>query len=358
MLNTNEININLDATNTIENNLNDAEFTINVDGTNTIDVNLNSVDKLEVSLNEDNFLQVALTGGGTGPKGDTGQTGPIGPPGPKGDPGNTGPTGPSINQAAFSGNNIVFTKTDSTTVTLANAKTELKGDKGDQGVQGVQGIPGNDGLDGDAATISVGTVTTVDYDDPATVVNSGTTSAAVLDFEIPKGQDGLGVPMGGTFNQVLAKLSDAHNDTTWIDIIGAVSSVNGKAGIVTINPDDIDDTYTSKKFATGVNTGDETTESIRTKLGEAGSATSGYLTGIDWNIFNNKQEPLTADIDYLTPDTISTTYVPFTDSNTNVVLGGNLTVGESLIIDNANETLDALKLRISMVNGQIWLTKQ
>ena len=355
MLNTNEININLDATNTIENNLNDAEFTINVDGTNTIDVNLNSVDKLEVSLNEDNFLQVALTGGGTGPKGDPGQTGPIGPPGPKGDPGNIGPTGPSINQAVFSGDNIVFTKTDSTTVTLANAKQELKGDQGDEGPAGPKGEPGNDG---DAATVTIGTVTTVDYDDPATVVNSGTTAAAVLDFEIPKGMDGLGVPSGGTFNQVLAKLSDAHNDTTWIDIVGAVSSVNGKAGIVTINPDDIDDSYSVKKFATGVNTGDETTDSIKTKLGEASTTTDGYLTDVDWNTFNNKQNVLIADTDYLTPTTAGATYVPFTGSITDVELGGNLIVGETLITDNANETLDALKLRISMVNGQIWLTKQ
>lgn len=355
MITTNELNINLDATNTVETNLNDASFTVNVDGTNTIDVNLNATDKVEIALNPDNFLQIALTGGGTGPKGDPGNTGPIGPPGPKGDPGNIGPTGPSINQAAFNGNNIVFTKTDSTTVTLANAKQELKGDPGDEGPTGPKGDPGNDG---DAATIEVGTVTTVEYNEPATVVNTGTTAAAILDFEIPKGEDGLGVPPGGTYNQVLAKLSDGLNDTTWIDIIGAVSSVNGKAGIVTINADDISDTYTINKFATGVNTGDETTDSIKTKLGEASLITDGYLTGIDWNTFNNKQEPLHEDTDYLTPTTIGATYVPFTGSTNNVELGGELLVGDTLITDGINETIDALKLRVSMVNNQIWLTKQ
>lgn len=355
MITTNEVNINLDATNKVETNLNDAEFTVNVDGTNTIDVNLNATDKIDIALNPDNFLQVALTGGGTGPKGDIGNTGPTGPRGPIGLTGPLGPTGPSINKAAFSGNNILFTKTDATTVTLANAKQELKGD---QGIQGIQGVKGNPGLDGDAATIDVGTVTTVSHTQPVVITNAGTTNAAILDFEIPKGKDGLGVPAGGTFNQVLAKLSSDLNDTTWIDIIGAVSSVNGKAGIVMLNSDDIDDSYTINKFATGVNTGDETTLSIETKLGVSGATSSGYLTTSDWNTFNNKQNPLIADSDYLTPITADDTYVPFTGSTTNVELGGELLVGDTLITDSVNETVDALQLRVSMVNNQIWLTKQ
>jgi len=43
---------------------------------------------------------------------------------------------------------------------------------------------------GDAATITVGTVTTLDPGDPATVVNVGTSGAAVFDFGIPKGDPG------------------------------------------------------------------------------------------------------------------------------------------------------------------------
>lgn len=38
----------------------------------------------------------------------------------------------------------------------------------------------------------------------------------------------------------------------------------------------------------GNNTGDETTSSIKTKLGVASGSTDGYLTSIDWNTFNNK----------------------------------------------------------------------
>lgn len=43
---------------------------------------------------------------------------------------------------------------------------------------------------GDAATIEVGTVTTVDSSQPATIVNRGTDSAAIFDFEIPQGPAG------------------------------------------------------------------------------------------------------------------------------------------------------------------------
>lgn len=49
---------------------------------------------------------------------------------------------------------------------------------------GVAGPPGS------SATISIGNVNTVDNDQPATVTNSGTDSAAVLNFNIPKGPPG------------------------------------------------------------------------------------------------------------------------------------------------------------------------
>jgi len=53
-----------------------------------------------------------------------------------------------------------------------------------------EGEPGQDGDPGVAATITVGTVDTVPYGDPATVTNSGTSSAAVFNFEIPQGAPG------------------------------------------------------------------------------------------------------------------------------------------------------------------------
>ena len=44
------------------------------------------------------------------------------------------------------------------------------------------------GTGGQAATIRIGTVTTLRYNQNATVVNSGTSTAAVLDFGSPRGK--------------------------------------------------------------------------------------------------------------------------------------------------------------------------
>lgn len=64
------------------------------------------------------------------------------------------------------------------------------GDPGDPGSPGAPGDPGPPGDPGTAATIDVGTVTTGDPGDPVTVTNSGTSSAAVFDFDIPQGAKG------------------------------------------------------------------------------------------------------------------------------------------------------------------------
>ena len=118
--------------------------------------------------------------GPQGPKGDTGPEGPQGPQGPKGDTGDQGPEGPQGE-------------------TGPQGPKGDKGDTGEQGPQGIQGATGPQGPEGqqgikgdqgDAATISVGTTTTLDAGADATVTNSGTTSAAVFNFGIPKGAKG------------------------------------------------------------------------------------------------------------------------------------------------------------------------
>lgn len=55
---------------------------------------------------------------------------------------------------------------------------------------GLKGDPG------EAATIQIGTTATVDPEEPAEVTNSGTTSAAVFDFKIPRGETGPQGPQG------------------------------------------------------------------------------------------------------------------------------------------------------------------
>ena len=102
-------------------------------------------------------------------------------------------------------------------------------------MQGPPGPQGQQGEPGAAATVTVGTVTTGEPGTDAIVTNSGTESAAVLNFAIPKGETGAvgavgpqgprgdkgdpgpagaGVPDGGTVGQLLGK---TETGTAWID---------------------------------------------------------------------------------------------------------------------------------------------
>ena len=72
---------------------------------------------------------------------------------------------------------------------------------------------------GDAATITVGTVTTGAAGTQAAVVNSGTTGDAILDFTIPKGDKGVKGDKGDPFtyedftSEQLAALKGETGDT-------------------------------------------------------------------------------------------------------------------------------------------------
>lgn len=99
--------------------------------------------------------------GETGPAGPQGPEGPQGPQGPQGAQGETGPQGP-------------------------------KGETGDTGPTGPKGEPGT------AATIAIGTVITGDPGTDATVTNSGTVNAAIFNFTIPRGEQGIQGPKGET----------------------------------------------------------------------------------------------------------------------------------------------------------------
>lgn len=66
----------------------------------------------------------------------------------------------------------------------------IQGPRGIQGEQGERGVQGAQGPAGNAATITIGNVTTSAPGTSASVINRGTPSAAVLDFVLPKGKDG------------------------------------------------------------------------------------------------------------------------------------------------------------------------
>ena len=114
---------------------------------------------------------------------------------------------------------------------------------------GGKGSPGKDGDDGKAATIQIGTVTTGAAGSQATVTNTGTANAAVIDFTIPqgaRGADGVGIPAGGTEGQVLRKAGAEDYACEWaepagVDIvdIGTVTQlVFGNEGTGAVNISD------------------------------------------------------------------------------------------------------------------------
>jgi hypothetical protein len=117
------------------------------------------------------YLNGLLFSGMTGNTGPTGGTGPIGPIGPTGQIGPIGPTGQI----------------------------------GPTGVTGAIGATGVRGATGASCTVSVGTTTTLSAGSQASVSNSGTSSAVILNFQIPKGDKGN----DGDPNLALTVLIDA-----------------------------------------------------------------------------------------------------------------------------------------------------
>lgn len=146
-------------------------------------------------------------GGIIGPTGPQGPQGPQGVAGTPGAPGPQGPTGPGGPQGAA-------------------------GPAGPQGSQGATGPQGPQGPSGTSATATAGTTTTGLPGSSASVVNVGTTSDAVFDFTIPRGDQGpsgpvgpagAGVAPGGTAGQVLIKQSGVDYATAWGNVTGGLS---------------------------------------------------------------------------------------------------------------------------------------
>lgn len=161
-----------------------------------------------------------------GANGENGADGQQGEPGQDGAPAGFGT--PSATVDNTSGEPSVTV--DATGPDTAKIFTfHFSGLKGQDGTDGTDGAPGEDGA---AATIQVGKVTTLEPGQQATVENVGTENAAILNFGIPKGEQGepgtggggQGVPAGGTTGQVLAKASDSDYDTQWIDVEGGTTT--------------------------------------------------------------------------------------------------------------------------------------
>ena len=132
--------------------------------------------------------------------------------------------GTTTTGAAGTSASVTNSGTNSTAVfdfTIPKGDQGIQGNQGIQGIQG-QGIQGIQGEDGAAATIENVTVTTGSAGSDASVTNSGTTSAAVFDFVIPRGDQGT----AGT------------NGTNYFELSGSnIYRTTGNVGIGTSSPD-------------------------------------------------------------------------------------------------------------------------
>lgn len=169
-------------------------------------------------------------------KGDTGATGTqgvTGETGAKGSIGDTGAQGP-------------------------------QGSSGQAGPQGNQGTQGPTGATGSAATISVGSVTTGNVGSSATVTNSGSSSAATLNFTIPTGADGADGSQGPAGNNGTAATISVGSTTTGNAGSSATVTNSGSSSSATFN-------FTIPKGTTGA-TGAQGATGSAGSNGAAGAA--------------------------------------------------------------------------------------
>ena len=179
-----------------------------------------------------------LTGaaGPSGPQGATGSTGPSGPSGPAGPTGAQGSAGvagsPGLNFRGVWISNTNYQVNDgvsyggSSWIAIASS-TGVAPDASSSAwsLLASAGSTGPSGPTGSAATIAIGRVTTGAPGTAATVTNSGSGSAAVLDFAIPAGANGTSASGG----------SGASASTSGIPFASVIHSVNFSSLFYSVN---------------------------------------------------------------------------------------------------------------------------
>jgi hypothetical protein len=185
--------------------------------------------------------------GAAGPQGPAGNTGPAGIAGPQGPAGAAGSNGTNGTSATIAVGTVT-TGSPGSAASVTNSGSSLAavfditiprgdvGPAGPAGATGASGAPGAAGPAGAAASISVGSVSTGAAGSSATVVNSGTSAAAILDFVIPQGAAGAAGPAGssGVISVTAPIVNSGSSSSAALSLaIGSGLSVVGGALVAT-----------------------------------------------------------------------------------------------------------------------------
>jgi hypothetical protein len=183
---------------------------------------------------------VAGQAGAQGIQGAAGATGALGPAGPTGAAGSTGSTGGTGPVGAVGMNfrgawsnalnyevNDAVTYSGSTYLALSPGKN-LEPDANTQFwmVIAQAGGAGPTGAAGTAASILVGTVTTLAAGSPAAVTNSGTANTAILNFSIPQGAQGAPGTSGSGSSTASGNFAAIFHAVSYATTYYAVNSPN------------------------------------------------------------------------------------------------------------------------------------
>lgn len=146
-------------------------------------------------------------------------------------------------------------------------------------------------------------LTTDDIQETVTPTNKWWTNARTIAATLTGYVSGAGVITAA--DSILSAIQKLNGNIS--SLITGVSSVFGRTGAVTAQNGDYNTgqvtEVTNKRYVTdanlvvinntsGVNTGDETNSSIKSKLGQASVSSDGWLSSTDWGIFNNKQSAI------------------------------------------------------------------